>query len=165
MAHWTDINAQIPTTSIATKCEQSGCTKLAEPSKRLCAYHLRKQREEVRGLAAKIRRYAETCDPFDVVQPLATQAALLQEYVERFAEGIAPTARDIDNMQRWTAQHIASVTRVIDARNQSALTAHEIGLVQAAMAEIAQEFVAEERRDEYFSAIAERLAGWGAKGL
>jgi hypothetical protein len=105
-------------------------------------------------LADKIDKLMRHGDPMDVMRPLATSAVILQEFVGRITTDpetlTAETAKELNEMAESL---VRSVTRVQTVRNQTALTAAEISLIQNRMADAAIGFVEKEKLSGFFAAI------------
>lgn len=111
------------------------------------------------GLRAKVDHTKAHGDPMDVLEPLATAAVAIREYVGKFHEGIPLSGDDIDRLVSWSTSLISSITRIIDARTKVALTANEVVLLQLRMRDLVNEFIAPDRQAAYLEAVDKLTAG------
>lgn len=136
------------------RCRMHGGTNPGRP-----IIHGRYSRKNDEALADKVNAMLAGGDPLDVMRPIATAAVALQTYVSRFEPHIPLPAEDIERLISWSESLVRSVTKVVQARNQTALTAFDVERVRDAMADIAKEYVPEDKLSGYFDAIRARLGG------
>jgi hypothetical protein len=113
----------------------------------------RYSRTQNESLSAKIQEFLENGDPLDAMYPVATSIVALVTHVDQFKEGVPLSSKDISNLTAWSESIVRSITRIVDAKTKMALTAAEVQLIVARMADIANEFVPAEKHNAYFDAL------------
>lgn len=119
----------------------------------------RYSRKVSESLSAKVDELLQNGDPLDVMRPVATSAVALQSYVDHFEPGVTLDAKAISNISEWAESLVRSITRIVDARAKMALTAAEVQLIVARMADIANEFVPIEKHQQYFDKLNSLFGG------
>ena len=80
-------------------------------------------------------------NPLDILPELAVQRTLLQNYIGRFEEGMTPTAKDLHTLSDLTTDVVNTATKIINTRNQTALTVVEIKYLQLGITALLDEFI------------------------
>ena len=123
------------------------------------------------SLAEKAERFLDDPAPGDLTAELALMRALLQDYLERFGEHLALRAEDIQFLAGLVEQVGRLVERISRIHNATALTQAELQLLQARLADLLVQYVADpdaRRRflDELRAAVGPARLGPGpARGL
>ena len=111
----------------------------------------------------------EDGNPLDLLPELAVQRTLLQNYITRFEVGLSPTGRDLKILSDLSNDVVSTATKIINTRNQTALTVAEIKYLQLGITALLDEFIPDTDRRRAFitrlmaiipqSALTERTNG------
>ena len=113
------------------RCRMHGGTNPGRPVE-----HGRFSLTHRQALAEKVQRFLEDDRPGDLTDELALMRALLQDYLERFPTGQALPAKEIARVMDWIETIGRLVERIARMMNQTALTAAEVRLLQARLADV-----------------------------
>lgn len=80
-------------------------------------------------------------NPLDLLPELAMQRTLLADYVSRFQPGIPMTSESIGFISDLTNDVVSTATKIINARNQTALTVAEVKYLQIGITALLDEFI------------------------
>jgi hypothetical protein len=80
-------------------------------------------------------------NPLDLLPELAVQRTLLSDYISRFAPGIPLTAESVEFISDLTNDVVNTATKIINARNQTALTVAEVKYLQLGIMALLDEFI------------------------
>jgi hypothetical protein len=103
------------------------------------------------SLEAKAQQFIETTAPGDLTGELALMRTLLQDYLERFPEGMPMSLEVIESVYRMLDGIGRTVERIAKILNQTALTQAEVQLLQVRLVELATKYVSDEQRNQFFS--------------
>jgi hypothetical protein len=88
------------------------------------------------ALAEKVETFLMDSRPGDLSDELALMRALLQDYLERFPSGQPLPANEIERVMAWIETIGRLVERISRILTQTALTAAEVRLLQARLADV-----------------------------
>lgn len=155
------------------KSKQTGerCKLKAVEGKRVCRFHggLSPGRPIIHGRYSTVKRAAlqEKIEQFeadpaagDLRSELAVLRALLQDYLDRFPDGIPLTAGDIDRIYDMIESIGRLVERIAKILSMTALTQAELQLLQVTLIDAIKDFIPEpERQRAFVSRIGLALGG------
>jgi hypothetical protein len=98
------------------------------------------------ALAAKVQRFLEDPAPADLSAELALIRALLQDYLERYSDGVALPADEIERIMGMVETISRLVERIARILNATALTAAEVQLLTARLGDLVTKYVEPEKR-------------------
>jgi len=98
-------------------------------------------------------------DPFDVIDELQLQRALLLDFVDG-KDGL--TAADRELLMRWAEQISKTAERMTRMRNETAMTAAELKLIAARLADVVARHIADPEQQAAF--LADLFASIGVDG-
>lgn len=160
----------------AAKSKQSGqqCKNKAVDGKKVCRFHGglspgapikhgRYSKYAPEKLRDKIEAFKED-DPLSLIDELATQRALMADYLERLQllPGSIP-ADDIYRLMSWMNDIGAMVDRMVKIRNSTALTAAEVAYLVARIPEVIAKYIDDPNKQQAF--VADLFGGIRASGL
>lgn len=103
-------------------------------------------------------------DPLSLIDELATQRALLADYLERFqATGGQMPADDIYRLMSWIGDIGVMVDRMVKIRNSTALTAAEVAYLVARIPEVIAKYIDDPDKQQAF--VADLFGGIRTSGL
>lgn len=111
--------------------------------------HGRYSKYAPQAISDKLKEYKDG-DPLAVEDELAMQRALFANYMQSFEVGIPLTRADIDMMMGWLSDITKTVERVVKMRNDSALTASEVGYLQARVVDVVLKYIDDPDKQEQF---------------
>lgn len=79
--------------------------------------------------------------PLDLLPELAVQRTLLKDYIARFGDGVAITGKDLHILSMLTNDVVSTATKIVKARNDTALTVAEVKYLQIGIATLLDEFI------------------------
>jgi len=80
-------------------------------------------------------------NPLDLLPELAVQRTLLAEFIGRFEGGITMSARDMRVINDMANDVVNTATKMVNARNQTALTVAEVKYLQVGIMHLIDEFI------------------------
>jgi hypothetical protein len=92
-------------------------------------------------LREKFVESMEDDNPLDLLPELAVQRTLLQNFMGRFTEGQQPSAESLQFMSNLTHDVVITATKIINTRNQTALTVAEVKYLQLGIIALLDEFI------------------------
>jgi hypothetical protein len=92
-------------------------------------------------LAAKFDRASADTAPLDLLPELATQRAVLEQYLEIINAKTKLTAGALANVNALTTDVVNTAVKIAKMRNDEALTANEIRFFQAAVLRLLEKYV------------------------
>lgn len=103
-------------------------------------------------------------DPLSLIDELATQRALLADYMERFQTlGKSMPADEIFRLMSWIGDIGVMVDRMVKIRNSTALTAAEVAYLVARIPEVVTKYIDDPDKQRAF--IAELFGGFRSESL
>lgn len=108
------------------------------------------------SLAAKQAEFLADPSPGDLTDELALMRALLQDYLERYADGTSLPAQEIDRIFGMIREISQLVERIAKILTSTALTQAEVQYLQARIADLLNRYVTDP--DERQSFLAELSA-------
>lgn len=140
------------------RCRMHGGTNPGAPIK-----HGRYSKYAPEKLRAKIEAFKND-DPLSLIDELATQRALLADYMERFqAVGQSMPADEIFRLMSWIGDIGVMVDRMVKIRNSTALTAAEVAYLVARIPEVVTKYIDDPDQQRAF--IAELFGGLRSESL
>ena len=89
-------------------------------------------------------------NPLDLLPELAVQRTLLQNYIDRFVESYSPSGPDLKVLSALSNDVVNTATKIINTRNQTALTVAEIKYLQMGIVALLDEFIPDPDRRRSF---------------
>ena len=140
------------------KAKSSGerCKKWANNGWNVCRFHGAGSKSKPGGRPIEHGRYAEAFKgklkdkfiaanqdpyPLDLLPELAVQRTLLNDYVGRFEAGMILTGKDLRIISDLTNDVVGTAAKIINARNQTALTVAEVKYLQMGIMALLNEFI------------------------
>lgn len=115
-----------------------------------------------RSLAEKMHTFSADPTPGELWQELALQRALLDEYLDRFPDGRALPADDIERLFGWLESIGKQTERIHRIMAQTALTVAEVNYLQAALGDLLRKYLPDDDRrallDELKSVTGGKMA-------
>lgn len=110
------------------------------------------------SLAEKVRDFIEDPEPANLMSELALMRALLQDYLDRFPDGINLTVKSIGHVYSMVDDISKLVERINRILTQTALTMAEVQYLQARLADLVVKYISDDEQrsafwDEYRASI------------
>jgi hypothetical protein len=118
------------------RCRKHGGTNPGRP-----VIHGRYSLTHRAALAEKVQRFLEDPQPGDLTAELALMRALLQDYLDRYADGVSLPAKEIGRIYELIEAIGRLVERIARIFNQPALTQAELQLLQARLSDLLVKYV------------------------
>ena len=107
-------------------------------------------------LAESVQKFLEDPSPGDLTAELALNRALLQDFLDRYPDGVRLPAKDIDIIYGMTDAIGRTVERISRILNQTALTQADLSYLQAVLSDLLLRYIDDpEKRIRFLGELRE----------